>query len=459
MTEPSQRIQFVDVDRLTPSPENSTIYRAVDTAEHSTQALAISMRDNGVREPLVVTRDHYVVSGHRRLAAAKLAGIETVPARRINRLRSSWTHDEYVRLLVEQNVNQRHKNNSELLREQVALVDPKKAHADLRRRRLRRLRPQHEIARMVIRKATRRDGISAAKQPMLEACQQVIAEQRDYWPLSVRQIHYRLLNSPPPLHASKGTVYSNNDASYQALVKLLTQARHAGIVPHHVIGDGTRPVTTYNTHADVQSYFAAQLDEILTGYFRDLLQTQPSHIELLVEKMTLSSIVEPVASEFCVPLTISRGQCSTSPLYEMAQRYKRSGKSKLIVLLMSDLDPDGVAISDSVASRLRYDFHIPNVEAVKVALMPAQVSELNLPPNAERAKTTSTNYRRYIETLGNDRVYELEAVEPSALAGLLKTAIEGVLDLGAYNREVTAERADAADIAAVRERVLDVLKH
>jgi len=59
----------------------------------------------------------------------------------------------------------------------------------------------------------RRDEILAAKKPLLEAILQVLNEQRDYWPLSVRQIHYRLLNSKPLLHASKPGKYGNDKAS------------------------------------------------------------------------------------------------------------------------------------------------------------------------------------------------------------------------------------------------------
>ncbi len=87
-----------------------------------------------------------------------------------------------------------------------------------------------------------------------------------------------------------------------------------------------------------------------------------------------------------------------------------------------------------------------------------QVTELSLPPNAERAKKTSSNYKRYVEAYGDDRVYELEAVRPPVLAGLLRKSIESVIDRRAYDQEVAAERADAVHVQAMRARVLDVLK-
>ncbi len=456
MTELSHTVKLVALKRLIPSPENERVYRAADVEEQSIQSLTGSIKAEGIREPLIVTKDGYIVSGHRRYAAAKLAGRKKVPVRRLAMPRSEYSLDEYVRLLVKHNADQRVKTNTELLREQVALVDPDEAHAQLRRRR--RIRPQAEAARMQIRQAKKRHDISAAKRPMLDACVRVIAELRDYWPLSIRQIHYALLNDPPLIHARKTKRYCNDRASYQALVKLLTQARHAGVVPHHVIGDGTRPIITYNTHANVQSYYAEQIEMILTGYYRDLLQSQPHHVELVAEKLTLSSIIEPVAAEFCIPVTIGRGQCSTSPLNAIAERYRKTGKNKLIVLLMSDCDPDGDAIAHSVASRLKHDFNITNIEAIKVALKMSHVTELKLPPNAERAKKSSANYNRYVAAYGDDRVYELESVRPPVLAELLRKSIESVIDRRAYDQEVAAERLDAAHVQATRDQVMEVLK-
>lgn len=457
MTKLSHTVELVALKRLIPSPENGRVYRRADLGEHSTQSLARSISADGIREPLIVTKDWYIVSGHRRYEAAKLAARRKVPVRRMDARRAEYSQEEYVKLLVAQNVDQRVKTNDELLREQIALIDPDEAHAELKRRR-RLVRRQPEATRMEIRQAKKRHGISAAKKPMLEVCRRVIEDLRNYWPLSIRRIHYELLNDPPPIHAAKAKPYRNDHSSYQALVKLLTQARYAGLIPHHVIGDGTRPTMIFDTHSNVQSYYAEQLEVILTGYNRDLLQSQPHHLELVAEKLTLSAIIEPVAAEFCIPLTIGRGQCSTAPLHAIAQRYKESGKKKLIVLLMSDCDPDGDAIAHSIASRLKHDFNIDNVEAIKVALTISQVTELKLPPNAERAKKTSANYSRYVEAYGDDRVYELESVRPPVLAELLRKSIESVIDRSAFNQEVAAERVDAVHVQAMRARVMEVLK-
>jgi ParB-like chromosome segregation protein Spo0J len=56
------------VASLRVSPENLQLYRCASD-DPDVDALAESIRKNGLREPLVVTADRYIVSGHRRHAA------------------------------------------------------------------------------------------------------------------------------------------------------------------------------------------------------------------------------------------------------------------------------------------------------------------------------------------------------------------------------------------------------
>jgi hypothetical protein len=130
----------------------------------------------------------------------------------------------------------------------------------------------------------------------------------------------------------------------------------------------------------------------------------------------------------------------------------------LIILAVSDLDPDGDAIAHSIGQRLRDDYDISEVAVIKAALTMKQVAELELPKKYERAKRGSPNYKRYVNAYDTDCVWELEALDPTVLQNLLTVAIESVIDLDAYNAEVDAEREDAAHIAATRARVLSVLR-
>ena len=65
---------------------------------------------------------------------------------------------------------------------------------------------------------------------------------------------------------------------------------------------------------------------------------QPVHLEMLGEKNTLASIIKPVAADYCIPLTLGRGFCSLPPRYDLACRSRKSGKDKLVLIVVSDFD-------------------------------------------------------------------------------------------------------------------------
>jgi hypothetical protein len=296
----------------------------------------------------------------------------------------------------------------------------------------------------------RRAAISQAKQPFLYAAGKVIRERRDYWPLTVRQIHYALLNDPPLKHASKPrSVYANDNTSYKNLTDLLIRARIAGRIPWEAVDDETRPVVIVRSYRDPAPFLREQLDDFLKGYYRDLQQSQPNHIEIVGEKNTILNVVEPVALEYCIPLTIGRGYSSGPPRRKMFERFKRSGRDRLILLFLSDFDPEGEDIAHSFARSMRDDFGIRNIEPIKVALTAEQVLHLNVRPQRIKGGSRAKAFAR---RHGSD-VYELEAVPPGGLQEIVREGINSVLDVDAFNAEVDAEKRDWARLDAIR-RVL-----
>ena len=446
------RILTRPIGLIRPSPENRKLYRPVDPNDPEIVALAESIREHGIQEPLLVTRDGWIASGHRRHAAASLAGLSEVPCR-VLPFNKDEDHDRFMALLRECN-RQRVKSFDEKLREEVVSADPEEAYQSLVAHRRSKAVPALNCMRL--RGHKRRAAISRAKQPFLAAVQRIIDERQEFWPLSDRQIHYALLNDPPLIHAGKpNSTYQNTKQSYKALVDLLTRARLEGFIPMEVIADATRPMVVWNVYADVQTFIGAQLDQFLKGYWRDLMQSQPDHVEIIGEKNTIEPIIRPVAAEFCIPMTIGRGYCSLPPRFEIAQRFEKSGKERLVLLILSDFDPDGEEIAHSLARSLRDDFGIDDVEAVKVALTAAQVEEFDLPP-VMQAKQSSTNYRRFADQHGDD-VFELEAVPPEVLQNLLRDAIDAVIDTEAFNHEIDQEKQDAASLETTRRRVQGLL--
>ena len=193
------RIRLLSLDSIQPSPENERIYRPVDPEDAEVRALAESIREHGIREPLVVTLDGYILSGHRRHVAARLAGLESVPCR-VEPIHRADDPDRFTVLLREYN-RQRVKSHDELLREEVVSADPEEAYQALIDHRAEQ--SWLNVETIDIRDQKRRAQISDAKLPFLEAVVSVVSERRKFWPLSDRQIHYALLNDPPLIHAAK----------------------------------------------------------------------------------------------------------------------------------------------------------------------------------------------------------------------------------------------------------------
>jgi hypothetical protein len=434
---------------IRPAPVNDLVYGEIDPDSPSLDGLVESLREHGQFDPIVVSLDDVIVSGHRRYAAARRLGWTHIAAVR-EPIRS--TDPAFAAVVVTCN-EQRDKTPDVRVREQLVLTDPADAHAALTSRRAEAARVK--VAPLVLGDRRKRHRISAAKQPFLDAVLRVLADLRDYWPLTDRTIHYALLNHPPLRHASKpGSTYRNAPKDWKDLTGLLTRGRLEGLVPFEAIGDETRPVSTWDAHPNVAPFVRREVDGFLRGYWRDLTQGQPNHVEIVGEKMTVEGVVRPVAADFCVPYTIGRGYSSLPPRKAMYDRYRRSGKAKLVILFLSDHDPEGDDIPTSFGQSMRDDFGVADIHTVKVGLTHAQVSALGLPPNADAEnKKDGSRYKRFVARYG-PAVYELEAVSRPTLQGWLRDAVHAVLDTAAFNAQVDAEKRDAATIEAYRKAAI-----
>jgi hypothetical protein len=173
------------------------------------------------------------------------------------------------------------------------------------------------------------------------------------------------------------------------------------------------------------------------------------------EKNTVEGSIKPAAMKYCIPYTLGRGYCSIDPRYKLVKRFKRSGKSRLIVLVLSDFDPEGDDIPHSFIRSLRDDFGLYNAVAKKVCLTHEQVLARDLPQTFD-IKKTSSRYRKFAAKYG-DRVHELESIPTEERATLLEEAIDEVLDVEAFNRELDAEEADALKLEGLRKQVGPIL--
>lgn len=153
----------IDPRKLKPHPANKKIYKPINQEDPDLQELARNIAANGVLEPLVISADKFIISGHRRQKTAIVAGLETVPCRQ-----SDIKHDDpnFLELLVNHNT-QRIKNRAEQLREAIIRTDTDEAYMKLLD--FRKEQSEVQTPTMEVKTRGRRKSISKRKYKMVKA--------------------------------------------------------------------------------------------------------------------------------------------------------------------------------------------------------------------------------------------------------------------------------------------------
>ena len=445
---------------LNPSPENLKLYRPIESNDPEIVALAARIEKEGLHEPLIVTEDNYIVSGHRRFVALWSIGQVVVPCRVLPVRRDSMSTDKYIALLREHN-RQRHKNVAEQVREELVDIDPKKAMENLRHLRDKSILEYESngVKRLKIEGRKVRHSISDQKADHVKFIKQVVfTDRKAYWPLSVRGVHYPLLNYEFMRNIPREKPYKNDDDSYSATSELLTRLRLNGEIPWRALDDITRPFTEFQPFSDVRQFVRQEVNGLFDGYWRDLLQTQPNYVEVFCEKNTIYHMVLSVTKKFQIPTSSGRGFNSIDPWHDLVERYEASEKDRLIVIVLSDFDPEGEMIPQVGGRTLRDDFGVSKFDIIKAGVTRDQITEYDL-PSQNFAKESSSNYEWFCDRNdGDDTAYELEALDPANMLSDLENIITSVLDMDLFNAEAEREQDEAAYLEACRTAAAKALK-
>lgn len=447
-------VQFLPPDAISPALENSKLYNAFSVANPDDRELVDSIVERGILNPIRVTADMVIIDGNRRHAGTKISRQQTVPVIVENVKWADLSPSERVRLLAAYN-QQRDKTVDERLAERIAATDPADAYAAVQS--YRATRSHIEVVSNICT-GERRKRAKITTEAFFLAVRKLVFAHRDEWPVSNRFIHYLLLNDPPLTHDAKPESHYRNDlASSKKLSNLLTRMRANGDIPIDCICDDERPEQTWPVYREASSFIHRQQDKFLRGYWRDLMQSQPHHIEIIVEKRTRYALAQRIASNYTIPVTAGKGYASFAPRAHIFQRYQRSGKDRLVLVFLTDHDPDGEQIAASFTSYMMEDFDIParSIFAVKAALTAEQVRTLDL-PSALEAKESSPNFKRFVDKYGT-RAVELDAMPGDVLEKALRDTIESVIDVDAFNLEVEEERQECHELEARRRLALEAI--
>ncbi len=245
--------------------------------------------------------------------------------------------------------------------------------------------------------------------------------------LTLRQVYYQLV--------AKGKI-PNSLESYKRIGDLVNEGRLAGLIDWSRIEDRARETVT-----PAHWTSAAEIAEACARQYRvDHWDRQPYHVEILVEKQALEGVLEPAAKRWDLPFTANKGYLSQSMVYQIAKRLGdcHDAGQEIRLLYLGDHDPSGLDMDRDLLDRLRLftrgEF---TIEVVRLALLMEQIEKYDPPENP--AKITDSRAAGYIARHG-DSSWELDALEPRVLVGLVDDAVGEVLDQDAWDE--AEERQD-----------------
>jgi hypothetical protein len=248
-------------------------------------------------------------------------------------------------------------------------------------------------------------------------------------PMTVRQVFYQLV--------VRGTIEKTEKEYQGTVIRLLTDMRMAGTVQFSWIIDEsrrTRQTRTFDTITNA-------VRDTAKFYRRSALRECPDYVEIWCEKEALSGIIWDVASDYDVPVVVSKGMPSLTQVFDSFTNIyhaAEAGKSTYIYQF-GDHDPSGVLIPEALERRLdqfsqRYDCPCPAVE--RVSLTEEQIAEFNLP-----TRPTKREGNTHADSFEGEST-ELDALPAPELRRMVRESIEQHISPQALETLRSAEKSE-----------------
>jgi hypothetical protein len=266
-------------------------------------------------------------------------------------------------------------------------------------------------------------------EPLIYQALEALEEER---PQTARQVHYVLLTK---------NLIENNLYEYKRVCKALAVGRKKGIIPWGWVEDRMRIPHTMSMWDGPQDL----IDNAIRVYKRDVWETQPTYIEVWIEKDALSSIFSSLVLPYGISLQVNRGYASLSALYEASRRLDDDD----VILYWGDHDPSGKNMETAFRNTLAEFGCRP--EVVRCAIFEDDIDRFNLPSQVPKKTDTRTN--SFVRRHGN-RIVELDALPKPELRRRIKHEIESRLDMDALNE---VRRVEAIEHARLVESFSDFL--
>ena len=253
---------------------------------------------------------------------------------------------------------------------------------------------------------------------LLAAIDSVLEEYADHWPLSLRQVFYRLVAA----HGIEKT-----EPSYSRVCEKLNLARRAERVSWEAIRDDGFS-RSKRVGWESKDDLLAAIRSIAKGFTLDRQQGQSPRFFLWCEAQGMVPQLERVAREYSVPVLSSGGFDSVTVKRSLGLEFAQCGS--VFVLHVGDHDPSGVHIFTNLEQDVaafadgeakRHELPSPSVTFERLAVTPEQVLQYRLPTSPP--KPTDNRSFEGVETC------QCEALPPDVLARIVRQAMESHIDL------------------------------
>jgi hypothetical protein len=230
-------------------------------------------------------------------------------------------------------------------------------------------------------------------------------------PMTVRQIFYQLV--------TRGVIEKTEEQYQGTVIRLLTSMRLEGEISFAWIIDETRTAKETHTFDSISD----AINDTARFYRRSALRDCDDYVEIWSEKEALAGLIWDVASDYDVPVLVSKGMPSLTQIYGTAVNAARAAEAgkETFIYQFGDHDPSGVIIPKVIERRLgelceKFDCPAPNVE--RVALIEQQIAKYRLP---SRPTKRAGNMHAHKFT---GRSTELDALPAEQLRKLVRKCIE-----------------------------------
>lgn len=253
--------------------------------------------------------------------------------------------------------------------------------------------------------------------------------------LSVRQLYYQLV--------ARSLVPENTQRMYKKVAGLINDGRLAGLIDWDMFEDRNREIDKRAAWESGSAILRVCADQ----FHMDMWKPQEKRVFLIIEKAALAGVMERTCRQYDIPLLAARGYPSVSVVRELALQYFRpalKAGQRIMVLHFGDHDPSGIDMTRDLKDRIDMfvagaGLHPSHVELKRMALNRDQIEDQQPPPNF--AKETDSRIAGYkedypwaVDANGDADSWELDALEPAYLRGLVEAEVNLHIDQDLWRR-------------------------